>query len=140
MESHAAYLAAQRITEEELEQLETLLRQMEKTFQQGDFSHLLEIHHHFHASVYAAAHRRRLYDLTIQYLDLCDVYQRMALSLGRGAKNPVLEHKEILETLRRRDADAAGHLIRTHLRMTVSELLELFQEEQSNGVFKLPNL
>ena len=65
----------------------------------------------------------------------------MALSLGRGAKDPVVEHKEMLETLRRRDADAAGHLIRIHLQMTVSELLELFHEEQSDGdVRDLPQL
>lgn len=57
----------------------------------------------------------------------------MALSLGRGANNPVVEHKEILETLRQRDADAAGHLIRIHLQLTVSELLELFHKEQSDG-------
>jgi DNA-binding GntR family transcriptional regulator len=133
LESHAAYLAATRITEDELEQLESLLHQMGKTFHQGNFQHLLEVHHQFHASVYAAAHQRRLYDLTIQYLALCDVYQRMALSLGRGAKNPVVEHKEILEALRRREADAAAHLIRFHLQLTVSELQELLHKEQRDG-------
>jgi DNA-binding GntR family transcriptional regulator len=129
LESHAAYLAAKRITEEELGQLEGLLPQIEQAFHQGDFSHLLEVHHQFHARVYAAAHQQRLYDLTTQYLGLCDLYQRMALSLGRGAKNPVLEHKEILEALRQRDADAAGRLLRAHLQLTVSELLEIFHTE-----------
>jgi DNA-binding GntR family transcriptional regulator len=133
LESHAAYLAASRATEDELEQLETLLQHMERAFHQADFAHLLEVHHRFHAAVYAAAHQPRLYELTIQYLGLSDVYQRMALSLGRGAKNPVVEHRDILETLRRRDADAACHLIRNHLRLTVSELLELFHLEQSDG-------
>jgi DNA-binding GntR family transcriptional regulator len=129
LESHAAYLAAQRITDEELEQLEVLLRQIEEAFQEKDFLHLLEVHHQFHASICTAAKRQRLCKLAIQHLELTDLYQRMALSLGRGAKNPVVEHEEMLETLRRRDADAACHLIRVHLQMTVSELLELFHEE-----------
>lgn len=129
LESHAAYLAAQRITNEELEQLEVLLRQIEEAFQEKDFLHLLEVHHQFHASICTAAKRQRLCKLAIQHLELTDLYQRMALSLGRGAKNPVVEHEEMLETLRRRDADAACHLIRVHLQMTVSELLELFHEE-----------
>ncbi len=133
LESHAAYLAAQRITNEELEQLEVLLHQIEEAFQQKDFLHLLEIHHQFHASICLAAKQQRLCKLAIQHLELTDLYQRMALSLGRGAKNPVVEHEEMLETLRRRDADAACHLIRVHLQMTVSELLELFHEEQSDG-------
>jgi DNA-binding GntR family transcriptional regulator len=132
LESHAAYLAAQRITDEELEQLEVLLRQIEEAFQEKDFLHLLEVHHQFHASICTAAKRQRLCKLAIQHLELTDLYQRMALSLGRGAKNPVVEHEEMLETLRRRDADAACHLIRVHLQMTVSELLELFHEEQSD--------
>jgi len=133
LESHAARLAAQRITEEELEQLEALLRQIEEAFQQKDFLHLLEVHHQFHASICVAAKQQRLCKLAIQHLELTDLYQRMALSLGRGAKDPVVEHKEILETLRRHDADAAGHLIRIHLQLTVSELLELFHEGQNVG-------
>lgn len=36
-ESYAARLAAQCITEEELEKLKALLRQMEEAFQQKDF-------------------------------------------------------------------------------------------------------
>ena len=131
LESHAAHLSAQRITDEELEQLEGLLRQMEKAFREKDMPLLLEAHHQFHASVYAASKRKRLYGLAIQYLKLTDVYQRMALALGRGAKDPVVEHGEILAALGRRDADAAGHLIRIHLQMTVSELLELFHEGQA---------
>jgi len=131
LESHAAYLAAQRITDEELEQLEVLLHQIEEAFQKKDFLRLLEVHHQFHASICVAAKQQRLCKLAIQHLELTDLYQRMALSLGRGARDPVVEHKEILETLRRRDADAAEHLIRIHLQLTVSELLELFHEEQN---------
>ena len=130
LESHAAYLAAQRITEEDLEQLETLLRQMEEAFEAGDLSRLLEVHHQFHVGVYAVAQEQRLYELAVRHLELTDVYQRMALSLGRGAKDPVIEHKEILDALRRRDADEAGRLLRVHLQITASELLELFHQDQ----------
>lgn len=127
LESQAAYLAAQRITEEELDRLEILLGQMREAFHAGDFPRLLQAHREFHVAVCAASKRQRLHDLAVQHLKLADVYQRMALSLGRGASDPVGEHEVILEALRRGDGDAAGRLLRGHLQTTASELLELFR-------------
>ncbi len=132
LESHAAYLAAQRITPEKLGQLESLVHQMEKAFQQKDFSCLAEAHYQFHANLCAAAKQRRLCELIIQHLDMADLYQRMALSLGRGARDPIIEHREILAALQQRDADTASHLVRTHLQLTATELLGLFQKEQGD--------
>jgi DNA-binding GntR family transcriptional regulator len=57
----------------------------------------------------------------------------MALSLGRGASDPIIEHIDILETLRKRDAEAAGRMVRTHLELTMSELLIIFNEKQDKS-------
>lgn len=134
LESYAAYLATQYITDQELERLESLMRDMGGAFQDKDFEHLLEAHHRFHADIYAIAGKQRLHEHIIQYLDLASLYQRMALSLGRGASDPIREHVDILETLRRRDAEAAARIVRTHLELTMAELLGLFQAQQgANG-------
>lgn len=61
----------------------------------------------FHANSYAIAGKQRHYEHTIQYLDLANLYQRMALSLGCGANDPIKEHIDILETLQKRDTEAA---------------------------------
>lgn len=127
LESYASYLAAQRITEEELSELETLLKEIDQTFQQKDFTRLLEVHHDFHLRICSAAKQNNLFRLAVQHLELTDLYQRMALSLGRGATDPVVEHSEILTALRRRDPEGVASLIRSHLQKTVAELLELFR-------------
>jgi DNA-binding GntR family transcriptional regulator len=131
LESHAAYLAAGRISEQELDQLERLLGEMRGAFHESDQARLFETHHQWHAGVYAATGRTRLCELAVQHMKLTDVYQRMALSLGRGASDPVVEHEEILDALRRRDGEAAGRLILTHLQTTASELIELFHKDRS---------
>lgn len=128
LESYATFLAARHIAGAELERLETLLHDMAQAFEQDDFEALLTAHYRFHAAIYAAAGKQRLCDLIPKYLDLANVYQRMALSMGRGARDPVVEHQDLLAVLRRRDAEAAGAMIRTHLEMTCSELLELFRD------------
>ncbi len=129
LESHASYLAAQNLTGAQLDQLDALLHEIEESFLNKDFERLLETHHRFHATIYAAATSPGLYALILQYMDLANVYQRMALSLGRGAQGPVVEHKGILEALRRRDAVAARDLLRVHLEITIAELLTLFSEQ-----------
>jgi DNA-binding GntR family transcriptional regulator len=129
LESYAASLATQRVTDEDMERLETLMKEMGKAFQNKDFEHLLEAHHKLHANIYEIAGKQRLYEHIIQYLDLTNLYQRMALSLGRGANDPIKEHIDILETLRNRDEEAVGRMVRKHLELTMTELLEIFNEQ-----------
>jgi DNA-binding GntR family transcriptional regulator len=126
LESHATYLAAQRISQAEIEDLRIRLDQMEAAFGNQDFLQLLQIHQQFHAGIYTAAKQQRLFELAIQYFELGNVYQRMALSLGRGAKDPVVEHLEILKTLEQRESERARQLVQAHVELTISELLELF--------------
>ncbi len=71
-----------------------------------------------------------MFELILRYLELSNVYQRMALSMGRGARDPIIEHVELLETLRQRDPEVASNLIRHHLETTMKELLVLFQEQK----------
>ena len=71
-----------------------------------------------------------MYELILRYLELSNVYQRMALSMGRGASDPIIEHVELLDFLRKRDPEAAGNLIRHHLETTMKELLVLFREQK----------
>ncbi len=133
LESHATYLAAQRIRGEELAQLAGFLQAMDQAFRQKDLDGLLAAHGQFHTAIYAAAASPRLYELILKYLGLADVYQRMALSLGRGAKDPVVEHQDLLHTLETRDAEAAGRLMRAHLELTAAELLALFRQHGGMG-------
>ncbi len=128
LESYAAYLAALQVTDEQLIHLDTLMQYMGKAFHQKDFENLLNAHQEFHAGIYIIAGRQSMYELILRYLELSNVYQRMALSMGRGASDPIIEHVELLDTLRQRDPEAAGNLIRHHLETTMKELLDLFQE------------
>jgi len=126
LESHAAHLAATQIGPAEIQQLQAHMEAMGAAFRRRDFEGLLTAHRRFHAEIYAVARRPRLYELILRHLDLTDLYQRMALSLGRGSAAPIAEHADLLDTLRRRDPEAARRLMRIHLEDTLAELLELF--------------
>jgi len=128
LESYATYLAALRFGDEQVAQLEGLMAEMNQAFHQNDFERLVTTHEQFHLAIYAAAQTQLLYNLIVNYLGLSSVYQRLALSMGRGAKDPIKEHQDILEMLRYQEADAACGLIRSHLQDTMSELLEILNQ------------
>lgn len=130
LESYATYLAAGRISDEELEKLSRLMDEMGAAFQEHDFERMYDGHFRFHAEIYAAARQEQLYRVILRYLDLSIVYQRLALSMGRGATDPIVEHVGLLEVLKRRDAEGACRMMRSHLELTMQELLGIFTGHQ----------
>jgi DNA-binding GntR family transcriptional regulator len=129
LEGYAAYLAAQRIQPSELQELEEILARMKVVLQEGDEQKLLQLNRTFHTGIYAAAKKRRLYDLIINYLDLAEIYRRIFVSLEH-ARAELVKHEKILLALRNRDADRAQRLTRSHLRRTAETLTEFLEAQE----------
>lgn len=124
LEGYAAYLAAQRITNEEIEALEKILTTMEPILKQGDKIKLLELNRKFHTGIYKASKQQRLCDLISNYIDLAGVYRRILVNLMPAE---MVNHREVLITLRNRDSVAAELLTRAHLQKTLTDLLSFFK-------------
>jgi DNA-binding GntR family transcriptional regulator len=122
IEGYGAYLATQNITDEDLAQLEALLRQMKEAFQMGDRWRLLEVNRQFYLVLYAIAERPRLYELIVRHLDLADLYRRMAFTLDHMYTNTIAEHEQLLATLRQRSPEAVERLARIQLQRTADNL------------------
>ena len=134
LESYAAYLAAQRITDEELNQLEIHLGKMDRAREEEDRTHLIQLNRQFHTLIYAAAKQQRLFDLIENHLDLAERYRRMFHSLENRAEHTVDEHQQLLDSLREHDAEAASTLTRLHLEQTRAALLEAFEQREGDNV------
>jgi DNA-binding GntR family transcriptional regulator len=128
LESYAAYLAAQYITEEELQQMQGLLKQTEDAYQQADHLRMLQLNREFHAILYHASRQNRLYEMIINHLDLSDMYRRLYFTVEHLYANTITEHQELLEILRRGDSEDAEQHTRYHLQQTASALVNFLQE------------
>lgn len=128
LEGYGAFLAAQNITDEELERLEKLLREMKGVFEQGDRWRLLEINRQFYAQLYAIADRPRLYELIMKHLDLAGLYRQMAFAIDHYYRHTIVDHEELLATFRQHDPEAAERLTRTQLQQTLVSLVEFLKE------------
>lgn len=130
LESYATFLAAQYITEEELQQMQALLEQTEEAFQQTDHLRLLHLNREFHAILYNSSRQSRLYEMIINHLDLSDMYRRLYFTVEHLYANTVPEHQELLELLRRGDSEGAEQHTRVNLQKTASALINFLQETQ----------
>jgi DNA-binding GntR family transcriptional regulator len=126
LEGYAAFLAAERITPYEMTALEEILDNMQASLAQQEWARLLELNRKFHLAVYASARQQRLYDLISNQIDLADVYRRIFVNL-RPAE--MVNHLELLVTLRNRQAAAAELLTRTHLHKSLAALLSFFENQ-----------
>jgi DNA-binding GntR family transcriptional regulator len=129
LEGYAANLATQLITDDDFQQLKSLVRQMTETFHLGDRLQLLRVNREFYSTFYTIPKQQRLYDMIMQHLDLANAYRRMAFSLDRLYMNTVAHHEELLTVLQRSDAKTAEHLTRLWLQQTADTLIRLLQEK-----------
>jgi DNA-binding GntR family transcriptional regulator len=127
LEGYAAFLAAQHLTDEDLDVLDALLLQMKEAYQAGDRVRLLEVNRQFYLCLYKAARQQRLYEMIINHLDLASLYRQIYFWIDHLAANTVAEHENLLRALRQRDAQKAEQLTRVYLHKTASGLIDFFE-------------
>ena len=133
IEGYGAFLAAKRITDQDLDKLTVLLDRMREVFLEGDRWRLLEVNREFYAELYAVAGQPRLYDLIMKHLDMADLYRRMAFAIDHYYRHTIADHEELLGALRRRDPKAAERITRIQLENTLSSLLTFLTAEEPSG-------
>jgi len=126
LEGAAARLACEKLTEEDLNKLEHLCEQMEKSLNNQEIAQLSLLNTDFHETIYASAHSPRLYKMIVQ---LWNGFFHASLSfLSDRAPMSVREHKAILEALKNRDGDKTERIIRDHLLSALDDLEEYWSK------------
>jgi len=128
IEGYGASLAAEKISDHDIDELEALLNQMKEMFQQGDRWRLLAVNRQFYASLYAIADRPRLYELIMKHLDLADLYRRIAFAIDHYYRHTIADQEELLVELRQHDSEAVERLTRIQLQKTLSNLVDFLKE------------
>ena len=131
LEMLAVSLAAERITDEELDALERqVLRESEEEAKDNEntLDNIVYIDTTFHDIIYQAAHNQRL----VQFLNILqEQLQRFrAASLSRPgrSKTALEEHKQIIEALAERNGDLAAKLAKEHIDNAESAMIFAMQE------------
>ncbi len=124
-EAQAAALAAERIGNEELQQLKQLLELMRKAQQQDNTEETEKYDQRFHLAI-ASASRNSAIATTIQWLWELRNHSKIssvmhAYSRQHGSKPDIDEHAAILNALMQRDSTLAFNTMQQHLHRVIEE-------------------
>lgn len=112
MESLATRLAVNRLTEDDLEQLESLHSEMARAAADHDDARLTRANADWHLTLYAASDRKHLVRLILQ---LWMPFHWSGRWLGQRRAESLAEHGRIMDAIRARDADNAARLMHEHI-------------------------
>jgi DNA-binding GntR family transcriptional regulator len=115
LEGMCARLAAERITPEQVQRMEQLLKDFERVLKTEDNKALLIVDHQFHGLMYEASGNRFLARALEEMYTL--VYRLSFFALDRmgSVRGNVEEHLRILEALKEGDARSAERLVQQHI-------------------------
>lgn len=120
----AAGLAAERITESELEQLERLLVEIGTSIEQGDLESAVEIDTRFHDILYKASRNDRLVGFIGNLRELFQRFRTISMGYPGRLKETIEEHKRLVEAISQRDVELAQTLAREHMENAEGAVLE----------------
>lgn len=129
LEGLAAGLAAERITDEELEVLERSLVEKGEAIAAHDLEHLVEVDTRFHETMYKASRNERLRTIISNLREQIQRFRATSLSYPGRNKDSLDEHRAILEAIEARDVQLARQLAQDHIENAENALIECLKKE-----------
>lgn len=115
LEGLAARLAAERMSEEEKENLKETVELSEFYLARRDDKQSGELDSEFHNIIFQASGSRHLCKILCDLHKNIKAYRRLSFSKSDRAKKSIAEHKEILEAILSGDPDEAERLTSVHI-------------------------
>lgn len=117
--------AVETLTATEIEELEIILDELDRT---SDRDEWIRLNNRYHDQMYAFASRPKLRSLIVSLRDSMAGYMHSAIHRAVESGRASREHRAILDACRLGDVEAAQDAVRAHLHHTV-ELALMFVEE-----------
>lgn len=130
LESLAAGLACDRITDEELEQLERSVVQISELAEQANLDGLVQEDAEFHEIIYRASRNKRLILILTNLQEQIQRFRLTTLSRPGRTRKALDEHRQIVEAISERNVELAQRLAWEHIENAENSLLCAIREEE----------
>jgi DNA-binding GntR family transcriptional regulator len=115
LEGYAGFLATARMDEAELRSLEEIIALEEACLQDMNVEEFIRLDGEFHDVLYKAAKNNRLYNLLHDLRDYMYRYRVIILRYQRKPQFAVQDHKEMVASIRNKNAKQVEKLVRKHM-------------------------
>jgi DNA-binding GntR family transcriptional regulator len=116
LEGLAAYLAAERVTEQDLARLESCICGFREPYSKRDVQRYAREDFKFHQTIVLLSDARRLINLIAGLHDHIRIFRLTPIGLSSRMKTSLVEHQKLLEALKRKDPGEADRRMRLHIR------------------------
>ncbi len=132
LESLASGLAAERITEEELERLQRLLVSIGTHISSGDMEQIVATDTEFHELLYQASRNQRLVGIISNLREQLTRFRTTSMSFPGRLTATLEEHREIVEAIAQGDVRAARKAAERHMERSEQTLLASMEAMKKN--------
>lgn len=122
LEGYALRSIAQRVTQQNLNELELIIHQMSSAADEGNYTKLMELDYRFHEYIVREARHGLLYETWSRMDQKTRVFLSATCLMYQDMKDIVNLHYPILEALRMHNPELASAAIESHL----SDVLDIF--------------
>lgn len=133
LEGLAAELAAERITSEELEELERYLVKIADDIDKGDLERVVATDTDFHSILYQASRNQRLSQIINNLREQIQRFRTTSLSYPGRMKIALEEHRKIVEAISARDGELASKLAHEHIENAENSMMSMIQQDKRYG-------
>jgi len=144
LEGFAARMAAEQLSDKEIERLETINERLQKLADEGDVKNFFKVHDEFHEVFIKASGNEKLLELINQLVMKFKRLRLASLSQPGRMDISVKEHEQLIDAFKKHDGHGADSLVR-HTATIGAEVLidsmvdELGGEKKSASVIRRRN-
>ncbi|WP_206811373.1 GntR family transcriptional regulator [Paradesulfitobacterium ferrireducens] len=131
LEGLAAGLAAERVTEDEIEQMERVL--FYKEGEERDLEMIVKSDTDFHALVYKASRNQRLVQILENLREQIQRFRATSLAVPGRVRDALEEHRAIVEALANHDVEKAQELANSHIVTAENVMFEALRTQALEG-------
>lgn len=130
LEGLAAALAAERITDQELEELERQLVKSSELINLADLEGMVEVDTGFHQILYQSSRNQRLAQIINNLREQIQRFRQTSLSYPGRMKDALGEHREIVDAISARDPELARKLAQDHIENAENSMMQVIRTEK----------
>ncbi|HNU80474.1 MAG TPA: GntR family transcriptional regulator [Bacillota bacterium] len=125
LEGLASGLAALRMTEEEIKDLELTARHFEQAMNSNDVEGIIQTDIEFHEKIFKATRNEKLLQLTNSLMEQVQRFRVMYLNKAIKSTNLIKEHYKIVEAISRRNREMAENISKIHIQNAEKDMMRL---------------
>lgn len=134
LEGYAARMAAEKMSDKDIEKLEVINERLEKLAREGDVKNFFRVHNDFHEAFIRASGNEKLLELISQLLLKFNRLRMASLSLPGRMEISVKEHRKILDAFKRREGELAESLVTKTAAYGGQQLIQSMAQKEGRQV------